>query len=709
MRRATFETLAQWEIVLFYLLIPVTLGIFFYGVYCLARKYRQGRGQTVLDEKWRRVASGVSSILTHRDIKRRDVWAGVGHFAIFYGFLGLLIATTIVMLNDDLARPLLHVEFWQGVFYQVFKFFANLAGLALVVGTIVMMVKRLGRPSRLDYARPDGRVDAYDRRRYVIGDWAFLGALLFLGVSGFVIEAYRMAIENQSYEAWANVGWFLSRVLRALGVVGSSPAIDAFRHGLWWIHAGVALVLVASIPYTKALHMLTSPTSALVRNPSAGRRLLPIPANAGDLVGYGTLREFSSLHLVSLDACTKCGKCHVACPAASAGFPLSPRDVVLDLREAADGALGIRSSVRVPPLFDASNSVLGGVIRPEALWSCTTCMACTEICPVGIEHVLMIVQLRRRLVEEGQVDPRLQTTLQSIASSGNSFGESRRKRARWLKELPEPLKDARDGPVEYVWFVGDYGSFDPRGQAASRALAELLKQAGVDVGVLYEAEKTAGCDVRRVGEEGLWTALAEENVATLAGCSFQRIVTADPHTYHTLRTEYGQVGATWQVVHHSQLLGDLLSSRRLIPARPLSLTATYHDPCFLGRYNGIYDAPRNVLHELGVELREMPRNRDNSFCCGAGGGGIWMSEPERRPGPDGLEPRRPAEQRIEEALALGDVDTFVVACPKDLVMFSEAVKALGCENRLQVRELSELVLESLSMPATTEETGAGMN
>ena len=690
MRRETFETLGQWEIIVFYALIPVVLGVFSYGAYRLVRKYRQGRGQTRLNYLLRRIGRMAREVATHAQIGRRDRLAGAGHLAIFYGFLALVVATGILMLNDDIVKPLLGIDLWRDWFYLGYSFLSDAFGLALVVGLAVMAVKRFRRPRRLDYARPAGAPGEFDRRLYVVGDWAFLGSLLFLGITGFIIEAYRIAVTNPDYEVWSIVGWSLSRGLRAAGVVASDPAVDGVRHGLWWGHAAVAFVAIAAIPYTKAVHMLTSPMSLVAKDPDAGRSLIPIPADAtSELVGYSRLGDFSPAHLLGLDACTKCGKCHVACPATASGFPLSPRDLVLELREAAEGSLGIRARLGVSPLFDAAKSVLGNPIRRETLWSCTTCMACVEICPVGIEHVPVIIQLRRRLVEMNELDATLQTTLEVVATTGNSFGEAKRKRGRWAKELPEPPKDIRKEPAEYLWFVGDYASFDARAQEATSALAQVLQAAGVDFGLLYDAEKTAGCDVRRVGEEGLWMALAEENVRTIGGCDFRRIVTSDPHTFHTLRNEYPAIGGSWSIVHHSQLLLELIRKGVIAPARKLDGRVTYHDPCYLGRYNGVYEEPRLVLRALGFEVHEMPRNRDNSFCCGAGGGVIWMREAERTEAP------RPAEQRIAEALALDGVSTFVVACPKDASMYSAAVTTLGCGDRIRVRELAELVLEGM--------------
>jgi Fe-S oxidoreductase len=439
----------------------------------------------------------------------------------------------------------------------------------------------------------------------------------------------------------------------------------------------------------------------VVRDERAGKKLpRPHAGVPAGVIGYGKITDFSWQHLVSLDACTKCGRCHISCPATAAGYPLSPRDLILDLREAAEGSLGIRATLGIPPRYEPGAELLGGVIRPETVWSCTQCMACVEVCPVGIEHVPIINQLRRSLVEKGEMDPTLQAAFETVHTNGNSFGEPRRKRSRWTRDLPFEVKDIRKEPADLLWFVGDFASFDPRNQRVNRALARALQHGGADFGILHDAERTAGCDVRRAGEEGLWASLAEQNIATISACDFKRIFSSDPHSFHTLKNEYPELGGRWTVLHHSELLLDLLESGRLKPAKKLGYRVTYHDPCMLGRYNGVYDQPRRVLQALGVELVEMPRNRGNSLCCGAGGGRIWMKELR----PEGV--RRTSEQRIDEAMALGGIDYFVVACPKDVTMYEDAIKTSGHQGKIQLRELSELVLEALDLPPDTETSKA---
>jgi Fe-S oxidoreductase len=676
--RQTFAGLTHWEIVFWYVLIVISTAIFFWGVALLVLKYRRGRTGARsggVGEIAGRTLRAATIVFTHRWIKRRDPVAGLGHVLIFYGFLVLFAGTAILGFQDDVAKPLFGFDFWRGSFYLGYSLVLDVFGIALAIGLGIMAVKRgFVRPRRLDYRRPDRDED---RSRYVIGDWVFLGILFFLALSGFLLEAFRIAQTNPSFETWSPVGWAVGHGFRRLGMTTQQASSAHFA--TWWTHGVVALTFVASIPFTKAVHMLAGPANVGIRDDLAGKRLPLLPPQATpEQVGYGKISDLTWEHLVSLDACTKCGKCHVACPANAAGYPLSPRDVILDLRELS--------------WHSGPDAEIGERIRPETIWSCTQCMACVEICPVGIEQMPIITQIRRRLVERGELEPMLQSTLESVYETGNSFGEPKRKRPRWSRELGFELKDIRKEPAELLWFVGDYASFDARNQRATRALARILRDAGADFGILFDAEKTAGCDVRRTGEEGLWASLAEENVRTISGCEFERIFSSDPHTFHTLRNEYPQHGGEWNVLHHSQLLLELLESGAITPRKQLGYRVTYHDPCTLGRYNGVYDAPRAVLEAIGCELVEMPRNRDNSFCCGAGGGRIWMKELKQA----GV--KRPSEQRIDEAVALGELDYFVVCCPKDVTMYEDAIKTSGHQSELELRELSELVLESLDLP-----------
>jgi Fe-S oxidoreductase/nitrate reductase gamma subunit len=701
--REVFWGLSTFLEVLWYVLAIASVLVFLYGIAIPPAKYLRGhRAWLPPRAEWRaRVTAATRTLLAHSSI--RDPYVSWAHLGIFYGFIVLFAGTVILSIDTDFTEPIFGWRFFKGDFYLAYSIVLDVFGLALIAGLALMMVRRgILRPRKLDYARPDRAPGEpqYNRRVYRTGDWVFLGALLYLALTGYVLEGIRIAMDAPGYNAFSPAGWVAAHLFAGLGLAAGTLA--TIRHVLWWSHGLVAIAFVAAIPYTKAAHMFTSYVSLVLRDPDAGRRLRPIPPGKEDEpAGYATLEDFSVNHLLHLDACTKCGRCHEACPANATGRPLSPRDVILELREQSNahvqqlgvgGVLGTLLNWGPPtgppaPGPDSPPVVRDDGVRSETIWACMQCNACVETCPVGIEQAPIINQIRRRLLEDGDVDPTLQSTLQVIHKSGNSFGENKRKRGRWAKELDFPVKDARKEPVDVLWFVGDYASFDPRSQRVTQAIARLLHRAGVDFGILYDGERNAGNDVRRVGEEGLFEALAEENIGTLSGCRFNRIVTSDPHSLNTLRHEYPELGGAWPVVHHTTLLLELIDAGRLDIGERLGYRVTYHDPCYLGRYNGTYDEPRAVIERLGCELVEMPRNRENSFCCGAGGGRIWI--------PDTPGAERPSESRIHEAVRLGGIDFFVVACPKDVTMYEDAIKTSGHAGDIELRELTELVEEAL--------------
>jgi Fe-S oxidoreductase len=325
-------------------------------------------------------------------------------------------------------------------------------------------------------------------------------------------------------------------------------------------------------------------------------------------------------------------------------------------------------------------------LSQEALWACTTCGACITECPVLIEHIDTVVEIRRHLVIEGMIDAELQDALTNLGRYGNSFGQSPRKRAQWTRDVDPPIKDATREKVDYLWFVGDYASYNPSLAELTVKTAQVFQKAGIDFGVMFKGENNSGNDVRRVGEEGLFEMLLEKNLKALESCDFQTIITTDPHTYNTLVNEY-PLQENQQVLHYSELLIALIKEGKLPITNPLNYRVTYHDPCYLGRYNGIYDPPREVIQATGCDLVEMPRTRDNALCCGAGGGRIWMDE--------GTFEERASESRIKEAAALSNVDYFVIACPKDYTMYQDAVKTTGQEDQLKVLDLIDLLAEAI--------------
>ena len=718
--REIFEGIAPAGEILFYVLAGLASLIFIVGVGVRLRKYAAGRRQDVIGSPLgfaRRVTGSVASTALNRTVAKRDPYAGVFHAAIMWGFIVLFIGTAILTVENDIVGIFApQLSFYWGGFYIVYSLVLDLLGLAMLVGIAAMAVRRWRRPPQLDYTRVDIAPATTDRSGFRTGDWIFLGWLWTLGVSGFVLEGARiLAHDFPWFEAFSPVGWVVGSIFGAIGV--SAAGAESIRYVMWWGHALIALAFVAYFPFSKAIHTLADPVNLALRSPLAGRRLPVLAATAAvPADGHLGLRDLTDMtwkQLLDLDSCTKCGRCHVACPAVASGAPLSPRDLILDLRQQADAEwailapLGEQRSDRAygPQQINATNGahathvspgaggggrLAGGLISADTLWACTTCLACVEACPVGIEHVPTIVAMRRSLVDQGIVEAGLQTAFTSLAKQGNSFGQSARARAKWTDGLPTPIVDARTQDVDWLWFVGDFASFDVRVQEATRLVARVFQAAGVDFGILYEGERSAGNDVRRAGEEGLFEVLAEHNVGQLSKARFRRIVTTDPHTLNTLKHEYPDFGGDYEVWHYSQLLSALFLGGDLTVTRPQTRRVTYHDPCYLARYSDVMEAPRDVLAAIGAELVEMPRNGTNTFCCGAGGGRIWMDD-------SGLK-ERPSEQRIREAAGLHAITDFVTACPKDLTMYTAAAKATGHAERLAVVDLVELVAAAIDLP-----------
>lgn len=701
--REIFRNLPLVFQLLFYLIATVSSLVFLYGFYCRVQKYRRGRPTPRFDHLGVRLRRAAGIIARNSTVWHRDAYAGLSHTLIFWGFVVLFIGTVIVFIDHDVLR-FLDLHLLQGWFYLGFSAVLDIFGVVFLVGLLMMMVRRgFWHLPQLDYRRADPRNGSYDRSGYNWDDRIFLGLLFLIGVTGFFIEGLRIAADRPSFEVWSPVGWALADISDALGLTRSA---NTWHLGTWWVHAVLVLIFIAYIPFSKAMHMLIDMANLVFTDDLAARRLPGlVAADSGetDGMGYTKLFDFTWKELLDLDACTKCGRCHVACPANAAGTPLSPRDLILDLRTYADSTFGISEwlkqkfspGARWPTNGRDQVDVAKDLIGPNTLWACTTCMACVEACPVGIEHLTHIVQMRRHLVDEGVMDDNLQTALMNLGDYGNSFGQPERTRGRWTQGLPFKVKDVRKEPAEYLWYVGDFASFDPRLQGISRAVARVLYRAGVDFGILYEGEKNSGNDVRRVGEEGLYEMLVEDNVATLKRAKFKQIFTTDPHTLNTLRHEYPEFGAEYPVHHYTGLLAQLIDDGELTFSTKLNGRVTYHDPCYLARYNRETNAPRRVMEALGLEVVEMPRCRENTFCCGAGGGRIWMDDSDLQ--------ERPSEMRIKEALSLNGVEVFVTACPKDYTMYTDAVKTSGSEDKIQVKDIIELVEEAVVEQAARTE------
>jgi Fe-S oxidoreductase/nitrate reductase gamma subunit len=653
--RDTFWNVPFWAQIALYLGGVVALGIFAYGVRQRVKLWRQGTAESRLDRVPERVwfvvkeALGQARILT-------QAYPGVMHAIMFWGFLALFFGTVLATIDFDITLPLFGLKLLKGHFYLVYEVVLDLFGLFLVIGLGMALYRRFVlRPARIDPTRQFARL---------------LALLLVLNVTGFVVEAARLAAVRPEWGPWSPVGYLLGQGLLALGL--RDAGLRGLHLGVWLFHAVVALAFIALVPYSYLRHLVTTPLNAFfVKLGPRGAIKEIANIEEAETLGISKIDEFSWKRRLDFDACTECGRCQDVCPAHLAGARLSPKRVILKLRDHMHGLL--------------PGPIHGALIEAEELWACTTCMACVEACPAFIDIVDTIVDLRRYLaLSEGALPSTAPQSLQNIQRAGNPWGLSPADRLKWAEGLEVPLM-ARGKPVEYLYWVGCSASYDRRNQAIARAVVKILKKAEVSFGVMQE-ERCHGEVVRRLGDEYLYQTLQQGNVENLKAYAFEKVLTHCPHCFNTIRNEFGQFGGDFDVVHHSVLIGELIRDGRIRPAKSLPQTITFHDSCYLARYNGITEAPREVLGAVpGVRLVEMPRNRERGLCCGGGGGHMWMEIPA---------PKRVNVIRVEEALTVKP-DAVGTACPFCLAMVDLGRKVKGVEETLQVKDVSELVAESL--------------
>lgn len=656
--RDTFWNIPHWAEIAQYIVAFVTIAVFLYGFVRHVRRWRIGqkvkRNDRLLTRLWSVLVHGVAQLRVVR-----DPLPGIMHLAIFWGMIALLMGTILATIDWDVTHLFFGFQFLKGSMYVIYELVLDILGLLLIAGLGIAMYRRyIVRPKRLENKL--GRKFAWD-------DAYVLVMLSLVAISGYLVEGLRLAVVRPDWAAWSPVGNWIAGAFLATG-----DSTNQILHlGIWIFHAAVAFTFVASIPYTKLSHLFTIPLNIFFRSLEPAGALAP--ARYSSSPGIKTKKDFTWKQLMDFDACIRCGRCQEFCAAHASGMDFSPRDLMIKLNQ---------------HLWERDNGrqFYGEVVSCPEVWACTTCYACSSQCPAFIEHISEVVDMRRHLVDEGQMDALLQEALNNLGRYGNSFGQSERMRARWSQGLPQNIKDARRELVEYLWFVGDYASYNASATPATKMAAEVFNQAGLDYGILYEAEHNSGNDIRRVGEEGLFEMLVEKNSAALEKCEYRYLVTTDPHTYNTLKNEYGISSNGHAILHVSELLDRLITSGKMKLIRKLDYRVTFHDPCYLGRYNDIYDSPRRVIAATGCQLVEMPRHRDRALCCGAGGGRIWMEEMALK--------ERPSEIRVREVAQLEGVQALVVACPKDISMFKDAIKTCGLEDRLVVKDLVELVHEA---------------
>ena len=615
----------------------------------------------------------------------RDPAAGLMHSLIYFGFIWLFIATVVLELNHQLPDNL---KFLHGGIYQGYAFAADLGGLVFIVGIVWAIGRRyLERPYRIRIkTKPE--------------DAVILGTFLVIAVTGFLTEALRIALVGRpDFEKWSFVGYPISWFFDSWTV----SALEQTHRYLWASHFLAFLAFLIILPTTKLRHMITSPMNMYLSDkdrPKGAMKPMPnLMETELDTFGASTVEDFTWKQLFDTDACTVCGRCTSVCPAKLTGKPLDPREIVLKVGEvmAATGDPVVSPPVGVDRDIKIGADSVFERITSEELWACTSCKACDEICPVNIEILDKILDMRRYLsLMESDFPTELGNTYRAMENSSNVYGMNQAERGDWAASLEGvPIIDAGSGPFEheYLYWIGCAGSFDDRNKKTSRAVAKLLQRADIDFAILGPSELCTGDPARRSGNEYIFQMLAMQNVEALEGLGVKKIITQCPHCFNTLKNEYPQLGGNYEVVHHSQLLATLVADGRLsLAGATLDERVTYHDSCYLGRHNDVYLAPRNVIGSIGgIEVVEMPRNGTRGMCCGAGGARMWMEEHVGK---------KVNIERTEEALGTGAA-RIAVACPFCNVMMDDGVKAKGRDEDVKVQDIAELLVEALDNAETS--------
>ncbi|MEY4147288.1 MAG: hypothetical protein RL278_844 [Actinomycetota bacterium] len=616
----------------------------------------------------------------------RDSAAGLMHSMMYFGFLVLLGVTTVLEVDHQLPPAL---KFLHGDVYRAYAAVGDIAGIVFTTGVIWAIIRR--------YVQRPYRIRIKSKPEHAIG----LGVLLAIGVTGFGSEMFRIAESqaagiNMDHEKWSVLGYPLAQLVNGW----SESTLNTMHQVLWTSHVLAFIGFLIILPITMLRHMFTSPLNMYLKDrerPKGAMKAMPnLTETSLETFGAHVVEDFTWKQLLDLDACTMCGRCTSVCPAHATGKPLDPREIVLKSGEVmAATATHARGGKVTPPLsvdseITISANSLFERISSEEIWACTSCKACDEICPVNIEILDKILDMRRYLsLMESDFPAELGNAYRAMENQGNPWGMSQSDRGEWAKDLDVTVLDPGAAfNHEYLYWVGCAGSFDDKNKKVTQSMAKLLKRAGIDVAILGPSEMCTGDSARRSGNEYLFQMLAMPNIEMLNGMGVRKIITQCPHCFNTLANEYPHFGGTYEVIHHSQLLEHLIDSGKLdISDATLEERITYHDSCYLGRHNDVYMAPRNVVASIkGVDVVEMPRNGTKGMCCGAGGARMWMEETIGT---------KVNDERAAEAISTG-ASRVATACPFCYIMLEDGVKGAGKEeNEVKVADISIHLLDAI--------------
>ncbi len=661
-----------------YILAVLSIAALAYAVYHRVQLWKLGQKDDSFSNMGQKtkafIYTGLIDGIIHKRIIR-DFYPGIPHALVFWGALLLLFATAMDVVSHYI------VEFLHGNTYLAISCLADLGGAILLVGLIVLIVRRyIQRPDRLDNT---------------LDDAITIAVVFIIVLTGFILEGLRMLVSEEIFPAlpimedwarWSFLGYGFARAFE------DGSHLTGWYQILWWFHSlliiGTIFYIAFAVP--KLAHIVASPLNVFFRSDRPKGALRTMELEDAESFGASKIEDFTFKDLLDLDACTRCGRCQDNCPAYLSGKPLSPKKIIQNLKtlmnEKDPGLFK-----KIAPVKDSEENLramVGEVITEDEIWACTTCRSCQEQCPAFIEPINKIIEMRRHLVlEAAQFPETAMGALKSVERRGHPWQGTMATRTDWTEGLDIKLI-SDDANVEVLYWVGCTAALEDRNIKVAKAMGKVLKAAGVNFAILGPEETCCGEPARRMGNEYLFQMLAQQNIETFKGYGVKKIVTACPHCFNTIKNEYPQFGGNYEVYHHTEFIADLIKQGRLKVPGKLEKRVTYHDSCYLGRYNDIFQAPREILHKVaGTKgVVEMKRHGTKSFCCGAGGGRMWMEEDIGT---------RISEMRAQEAI---DVKAEVIAsaCPFCMQMFEDAIKALGKEEELKALDIAEIIAAQLA-------------
>ncbi len=650
------------------LLLIAALGFFSYSIYKRYLVMKIAKPSDRLDHISARIKALFKfGIAQHRMIGK-DFWPGLFHAFIFWGFCVVALETIIsfgIGFKADFVFP-----FMGGILGDIYRLTKDFFEVLVVTGVLYFLYRRLiSKPARVTLS----------------GEGVLILCFIFtLMVTDFVNDGVHFVQFGFPDPLWGPMGTLFGNLFLQWNL--SPTSLQVIGGISYFLHIGVVLVFLNFLPYGKHFHIITALPNVFLRNLKPYGALNPINLEDPNAVSFGVdkLNDFSWKDILDVYSCTECGRCTAQCPASNTGKPLNPKEINIFLKENIHAHTGELTSKNQETRDKALTPLVPEVIHPDILWSCTTCRACEEACPVFIEFVERIVDMRRNLVlMKGEFPEEAQTTLRNIENNGNPWGIGYDERASWTKGLNVPTL-AEKNEVDVLYWVGCAGSFDDRNKKVSTAVVKILQEAQVDFAILGPEETCTGDSARRIGNEYLFQTLAKQNIETMGKYKFKKVLAQCPHCFNTLKNEYPQFGGNFEVVHHTDFIAELIAEGKVKPVKELKQTITYHDSCYLGRYNQVYESPRDILKSIpGVEYKEAELSKETGRCCGAGGGRMWMEEKIGT---------RVNHKRLED-LQTVQPEVIASACPFCKVMITDATRDKNVET--PVKDVAELVAESI--------------